>query len=359
MIKLIITLVVGITGGIAALKLKIPAGAMIGSMLCVALYNVITGNAFLPQDIRVITQIAAGAFIGSGIKYKDVQDLKLMIKPAVLMVSSMMILDLFMGYLMYKITGIDLVTSLFASAPGGLMDMTLISADLGADTSKVAVLQMARLMTVMIIFPPIIKFVSSNISKKKEKNVQQLLSCTELDKDPKDINKKSKDTKKKNAGNLMLTLMVASAAGYIGYISKIPAGAMTFALISSASLNVIFSRGYMPLNLRRLTQMFAGVLIGERMTYADIIALKSVIIPVLILLIGIIIINLCIGIFINKAAGLEIVTSLFASAPGGVSDMALIAEELGADAPKVAILQLARYVCIIGIFPILIKLLCS
>lgn len=358
MIKLIITLIVGITGGLAALKLKIPAGAMIGSMLCVAFYNVITGNAFLPQDIKVITQIAAGAFIGSGIRYKDVQDLKLMIKPAVLMVSSMMILDLFMGYVMYKITGIDLVTSLFASAPGGLMDMTLISVDLGADTSKVAVLQMARLMTVMIIFPPMIKFISSNITKKKSENVQQL-SCTELDKDSKTINKKSEGTKNKNAVNLMLTLTAASIAGYIGYISKIPAGAMTFALISSASLNVIFSRGYMPLNLRRLTQMFAGVLIGERMTYADLTALKSVIIPALLLLTGIIIINLCIGIFINKAAGLEIITSLFASAPGGVSDMALIAEELGADAPKVAILQLARYVCIIGIFPILIKFLCS
>lgn len=358
MIKLTITLIVGITGGLAALKLKIPAGAMIGSMLCVAFYNVITGNAFLPQDIRVITQIAAGAFIGSGIRYKDVQDLKLMIKPAVLMVSAMMILDLLMGYLMYKITGIDLVTSLFASAPGGLMDMTLISVDLGADTSKVAVLQMARLMTVMIIFPPMIKFISSNISKKKKHNIQQP-SCTKSDEDSETIDKKSENTKNKNAGSLMLTLIVASLAGYIGYISKIPAGAMTFALIAAASLNVIFSRAYMPLNLRRLTQMFAGVLIGERMTYADLLALKSVIIPALILLTGIIIINLCIGIFINKAAGLEIITSLFASAPGGVSDMALIAEELGADAPKVAILQLARYVCIIGTFPIIIKFLCS
>ena len=109
-------------------------------MLLVAVYSIITGNAFLPQDARVITQIAAGAFIGSGIKKKDVLDLRKMMKPAVLMLSFMITLDLLMGYIMYKATGISFLTFLFASAPGGLMDISLISQDLGADSSKVAIL---------------------------------------------------------------------------------------------------------------------------------------------------------------------------------------------------------------------------
>jgi membrane AbrB-like protein len=134
---------------------------------------------------------------------------------------------------------------------------------------------------------------------------------------------------------------------------------MTFAMVAAGALNVIFGRGYLPLTLRKLTQVFAGVLIGERMTYADVISLKSVMIPAIVLLVGIIIVNLCIGFLISRISRIELLTSLLASAPGGVSDMALIAKDLGGDGPKVAILQLTRYVCVIAFFPIVIKFLCS
>lgn len=347
--KLIITLLIGFSGGLAALKLKVPAGAMIGSMLCVSVYSIITGNAYLPQNARLITQISAGAFIGSGIRKKDVVDLKKMIKPAILMLSLMITLDLLMGYIMYKVTGISLVTCLFASAPGGLMDMALISQGLGADSSKVAILQLVRLFSVMLIFPTMIKFISKKYDAPRKYYETDFTSeSTEND-----------ISKKERTKQLMMTMCVALVAGVIGYIAKIPAGAMTFAMLSVGALNVFFDKGYMPINMRRATQVFAGVLIGERMMYSDLIALKSVLLPAIILLIGIVAVNICIGILITKVTGLELVTSLLASAPGGVSDMAIIAKDLGGDGPKVAIFQLVRYVFIIALFPIIIKYICG
>lgn len=323
--KLIITLLIGFSGGLTALKFKVPAGAMIGAMLSVALYNIITGDAFLPQNVRVITQIAAGAFIGAGIKRKDVLDLKTMVKPAVL------------------------VTCLFACAPGGIVDMSLISHDLGADASKVAILQLVRLMSVMILFPIIIKFVAKQYDTPKKDDDNNCIN----------VSTKGHMHQKEKCINLMITIGVALIAGFLGYKTKIPAGAMTFAMLSVGALNVILKKGYMPINIRRATQVFAGVLIGERMMYSDLLALRSVLLPAFILLLGIIAVNVCIGFLITKVSGLEIVTSLLASAPGGVSDMAIIAKDLGGDAPKVAILQLVRYVCIIAIFPIIIKVICG
>lgn len=351
MIKLFLTLIIGILGGTTALKFKVPAGAMIGSMLSVSVYNIFTGNAYLPQNIRIITQIAAGAYIGAKISGNDVKGLKLMVKPAALMLTSMIILDILMGFIMYKFTRIDLVTSLFACAPGGLVDMSLISHDLGADTSKVAILQIVRLMTVLMVLPLIIKNISF---KSREYCVDSNVEHISIETGNKNINKKTVSEK---SINLLLTIIVAAIAGSIGYFLNIPAGAMTFAMFSISFLNVVFDKGYMPLSLRRLTQMFAGVLIGERMTYGDIISLKNMIIPAIILLLGVIIVNMIIGIVVNKVTCLELTTSLFASAPGGMSDMALIAEDFGADAPKVAILQLARYATIIAVYPIIIKIL--
>ncbi|TDT52032.1 AbrB family transcriptional regulator [Fonticella tunisiensis] len=361
MFKLIVTVIIGLIGGFTALRLKVPAGAMVGAMLSVALFNVITGNAYLPEDVRIVTQIAAGAFIGAGITYKDILDLRLMIKPAVLMVSSMIILDLLMGYIMYKITSIDLITSLFASAPGGIVDMSLISSDLGADSSKVAILQMVRLMSVMILFPSLMKFISSHLTAWKNGNGSKKEACSDLLSASSEVDEtvNLKYTTKEKYVNLALTMLVALAAGLLGYKIKIPAGAMTFSMIAVGILSIFFKIGYMSVNIRRITQVFAGILIGERMTFADLISLKSVILPAFILLIGIIVVNLCIGLLISKVSGLELITSLLASAPGGVSDMALIARDLGGDAPKVAILQLARYICVIALFPIIIKYVSS
>ncbi|WP_242865880.1 AbrB family transcriptional regulator [Desnuesiella massiliensis] len=356
MINLLITLAIGGIGALIALRLKVPAGAMVGSMLAVALFNVVTGEALIPQNVRIITQIAAGAFIGAGVSYKDVAGLKSMVKPAILMVSSMIVLDLIMGYIMYKTTDIDLVTSLFACAPGGIVDMSIISSDLGADSSKVAILQMVRLMSVFALLPSIMKFLSSRIEKKVAKKQSKSINISEVELDKKCLEKdKKKYVGKEALINLGITTIIATIAGLIGYKLKIPAGTMTFSMVAIGILNIFTGRGYMPLNIRRMTQVFAGALIGEKMTFADLMALKGIVVPALILLIGIILVNLCIGIFISKVSDLELITSLLASAPGGVSDMALIAKDLGGDGPKVAILQLARYVCIIAFFPIIIK----
>jgi uncharacterized protein len=355
MIELVLTIIVGFIGGLTALRFKVPAGAMVGSMLATGVFSVTTGKAFMPQDVKVITQIAAGAFIGAGITRKDVLDLRYIVKPAALMVSSMMILNLLMGYIMYRTTGIDLVTCLFASAPAGIVDMSLISSDMGADTSKVAILQMVRLLIVFIVLPPLMKFIHSKLYSNKLQEIakEEVVSTELVETDEKNI--KDKKIIREKTINLTLTLGVALVLGLAGYKLGVPAGAMTFAMAAVGALNIYSGKGYMPLNLRKATQVFAGILIGERMTYADVIALKSVIVPALIMLVGIIVVNFFIGFLISKFGGIEIVTALLASAPGGVSDMALIAKDLGGDAPKVAIMQLSRYVCIIAFFPIIIK----
>lgn len=351
---LIITIAIGFIGGFLGLKLKLPAGMMVGTLIAIAIFNVSTGQAYMPQDVRIITQIAAGAFIGSGVSKKDVIELKYIVKPAIYMIISMIGLNLLMGLMMSKITGLDLITSLFATAPGGVIDMSLISSDMGADTSKVAVLQLARLMIVLTILPAIMKFIHWRVHLSKAKDIS--VGEVAVGKDNTKAKAITQSLPMKGSSiNLVLTLGIAFIFGFVGYTLGIPAGAMTFSMMSVGALNVLTGRGFMPLKLRRVTQVFAGTLIGSRMTYEDIIALDSVLLPAIMMLIGIVIINLLIGFLISKLGGLEITTALLASAPGGMSDMAIIARELGGDGPKVAVLQLTRYVSVIAFFPMIIK----
>ena len=84
-------------------------------------------------------------------------------------------------------------------------------------------------------------------------------------------------------------------------------------------------------------------------------ALPALIEPILIVLLCTLLCNYICGFLMHKICKLDISTSLFGSIPAGVSDMALIATDLGGDAPKVAVLQLVRYIGLFSVMPIVIK----
>lgn len=356
---LIVTLVIGIAGGTLFLKLKFPAGAMVGAMFLVAVFSVSTGKAEMPLNVRVLTQMVAGAYIGATIQYQDLLALKKIVAPAFLMMFMMISLDLVMGYILFRTTDLDLATALMACAPGGIMDISLIAADVGANSSKVAILQLMRLMTVMAFFPLMMKKISAKISAKIGAGETAGQGPDKLSVTPAQENRIKNQwyLSRRFRQNLFLTLAVAALAGWLGFYLGVPAGTLTFAMAATALFNILTGRGYMSATLRRITQMLAGTLIGVRMTYEDLLALKEVMLPALLLIIGIIAINLTVGYLLDKITRIGLITSLIASVPGGVSDMALIAGELGGDQNKVAVLQLFRYVFVIAVYPVLIRYL--
>lgn len=119
---IIITILIGIIGGLTAIRLKIPAGAVIGSLIAVSLFSILTGKAEFPHSFKLVTQIGTGAYIGSHIRKKDVVELKRIIKPAIILTISMCLFGILAGTFISKYSDIDLTTALFATAPAGLTD---------------------------------------------------------------------------------------------------------------------------------------------------------------------------------------------------------------------------------------------
>lgn len=338
---MIITILVGIIGMIIALYFKVPAGAMIGALASVGIYNIFTDAAFLPSNFKILTQIATGIFIGAKISKKDILGLKTVFIPGIIVVIVMGIFNFFMGYFITKTTQIDIVTALFATAPGGITDMSIIAYDFGAEASIVALLQLIRLISVVTLIPIIIKTLTQN--KKKEIQKKEFIS--------------KKNYQNKRFSEIIITLLLGSIGGFIGISLKIPSGAMTGAMIASALYNIFSNKAYMPLKLRQIIQMFAGTMIGSKITSSDIQNLDTMIIPVFIVIIGFCLLNIILGFIILKITNFSVETSFFAASPGGMSDMSIIASEMGADTPKVAIIQFLRLVSVVALYPILIKLL--
>lgn len=155
--RFLVTIIVGIIGGLLGIALSIPAGAMMGSFIFVAIFNAFLYELFIPIKMKYGIQILVGAVIGLGVTMDNILDLKKIIAPAFMAVSLLLAIGILLGLSLNKIWKIELITALLASAPGGLTSMSLIALDLGADISFVTSLQFMRLVAIMIFYPFIMR----------------------------------------------------------------------------------------------------------------------------------------------------------------------------------------------------------
>ena len=156
MVNLGITLVIGTLFGFLFFKLKVPGGMMVGALLAVSVLSVCTDFAYMPSYARVAAQITAGAFIACTVEKSDLKRLPYIIKPAAILLTGMLILNIAMGFLIHGVTDLDWVTAFMCAVPGGMSDTPIIAADMGGNGGKVAVMQFARLLTCIGLFPSLI-----------------------------------------------------------------------------------------------------------------------------------------------------------------------------------------------------------
>jgi len=331
-INLILTIIIAILGGYLADKKKVPAAYMLGALFLVAIFNVLFNRAFFPTYFKFITQIATGTFIGSKFRSEDIKMLKKVIVPGMTMVVLMIAFSFLLSYLMSTFLGIDSLTSFFATAPGGIMDISLIAYDFKANTSQVALLQLIRLISVIAFVP---FFTKKCYDRNNKKNVS-------FEQEIKNEIKEEEKIENKNKKSLLFTIIIGIIGGVIALV---------------AYFNVKTHRAYMPLTLRKIIQSFGGALIGAKVTLTDVIALKDLVLPIILIIIGFCLMNVFVGFFLYRTTKFSLSTALLSASPGGMSDISLMAEDLGANGPQVASIQFLRAIFIVGVYPIIIKIL--
>ena len=155
-LQMAVTLAAAICGVFAARKLKLPVPFMLGAMLGVAVFNIITANAWFPKDVKTFTQSVSGAYIGLSLTRKDLRNIRQLIAPTVVMVICFLGFTTGVGFVLYKVFGLDPATSFLVAIPGGVTEISLMSYEMGADPAIVSFLQTFRVFAVYLIFPAMI-----------------------------------------------------------------------------------------------------------------------------------------------------------------------------------------------------------
>lgn len=129
---------------------------------------------------------------------------------------------------------------------------------------------------------------------------------------------------------------------------------MVGAIAGAAVFSVSTGAALMPSAAKTVAQCLAGAFIACSVERSDAAALPKLIRPAMALLGAVLALNLLLGFLIWWCSPMDLLTSLMCAVPGGMSDTPIIAADLGADAPKVALLQFVRMSAGIGLFPTLI-----
>lgn len=342
-VYLILTLAVGAALGFLFYKLKVPGGYMVGAVVGVAVISIIWGAGYMPKDSKTFVQIIAGAFIGCSMEKSDVKRLPKIIKPALIMLASFLVLNLATGFIIYFVSPLDLVTSLMSTVPGGISDTPIIAAGMGADAPKVAVMQMVRQVLGIGILPSIIMLYDKK-RKSKDDTTREVFTG------------KREKSKTKSWQALLVTLAVASLFGIIGKWTTFPSGAFVFPIISVLILKLKFDFAYLPRWLKQCAQVLSGCYIGSIITMSDVIDLRYLLLPLVIIIVGYIANCFGTGILISKTCGFSKKEAMLITTPAGASDMALISADIGVNNTDVIILQVIRAVVVMTLFPQIVSL---
>ena len=275
MSHLLLTLGAGAVLGLAFLRLKVPGGMMVGAMVGVAAFNIGTGLAYMPATARLAAQITAGAFIGASVEKRDLRRMPKLIKPALILLGGMLILNLAMGPVIHALSGLDWMTSFFCAVPGGISDTPIIAADMGADAGDVALAQFSRLVAGIGIFPSLILAMTQH-DPQGEEGAHQAGAAD----------------RQKAPASVALTIVVAAVCGFIGKRSGVPVGALLFAMLGVIALKLLTDRAAVPLWLKRLAQLLSGAYIGSSMGLADLLEMRVLLLPIVLLVLALSLIHI-------------------------------------------------------------------
>lgn len=339
----LVTLAVALAGWFLAEKIGLSAPAMLGSMIAVGATNVIFGYADMPDWIRVFAQGISGAFIGMSITRSDLLHMRKLALPGLLLVALFTINTIVMGVVIHHVCGLDLFTALFSCIAGGVTDISLIAMDYDADVGTVGLMQTARLVAVLLLFPGWIKLVCRD-----QPDAPHVVEPGEHGRERGAHVFALLRGKREKAG---FTVAVAIVCGALGMLSGVPAGAMVFPLFAVAALNLSVHVCYVPLQVKNIAQLLAGSLVGVSMTPQTFSSLSTTLLPVVLLVGSYWLVNFIYAMLCQMLKLLDLKSALFVSAPGGATDIALIAADLNADLTKIAVLQVMRAVYAVTLMP--------
>jgi uncharacterized protein len=234
-----------------------------------------------------------------------------------------------------RFINIDSATSVFGSIPGGLSEMVAASESVQANAAMVTIFQTVRLLTVVFTVPFFVVYLFAT-------------NTTSL---PQQVTNSIGDLSIFAYGWFIIPIL----AGWF-LRNYLPAAYVIGPLLATALLKIsVVDLPVLPQFLLILAQISVGISMGSKITLQDLKQGGKYCGIYFLLAIIVIVTSFGLGYLFSIVTHLHLPTALLSFAPGGLVEMVLTAQSVGADPAIVSSLQFIRLLFIIMFVPSILK----
>jgi hypothetical protein len=152
----------------------------------------------------------------------------------------------------------------------------------------------------------------------------------------------------------LLAYALALAGGYVASRLSVPLPWMLGPFFVCGTLSAFgLKLAFLPMG-RELGQLAVGLAVGLRFTPATLAATASLLPAMLAATLYVVFFTFLAALIFRPLAGVDRVTAFFATAAGGVADMAVVAKAHGGDSSAVAIVHALRVSSVVAVVPVLV-----
>ena len=150
---------------------------------------------------------------------------------------------------------------------------------------------------------------------------------------------------------IVLTLLLATAAGALASLIRMPLPWMLGPLFAVGAASLIgYRMEFVPMG-RELGQVAIGLAVGMRFTPAVLATALSLLPHMAVATIFVIVVTSLAAVLHAVLAGIDRDTAFFATAAGGMADMAVVAEQRGGDPVAVSVTHAIRVATVVSTVP--------
>lgn len=222
----------------------------------------------------------------------------------------------------------DRPTAFFSAAPGGLADMSIMAADAGASLRHVALVQAARILTILFFIPFWLQYVQHQPIGGA---APATLHFSEL---------------------LVVDALAIGLIAWAGWQIATRMGLIAASMIGPLLLSGIlhgfgFTTVKVPSEILILAQITIGIVIGGNFVGVTLREFVSILSWGFAFAVLLVVVSAAISYAVAGLTGIDATTMLLAYAPGGQNEMAILALVLHLDVAIIALHQLIRVVLVI------------
>jgi membrane AbrB-like protein len=334
-LQVVVTLMIGTCGAMAAIAAGLPAAALIGSALSVSFVSFCRLPTAVPPWLRNMAFAAIGCSLGSGVN-TDFFEL------AVKWPLSLSGLVLVMGVILFTSSWVltaffnqSKITAILAASPGALSYSLAIAATGIGDARAIIVIQSIRLLSITTCLPLVLDFLNLEHGSGGGSQHHSLpLMAT--------------------AGVFLLTLVF----GFVLSNRRLPAAYLIAGVLVSGVLHYMgIVSGRPQTGFLSTGFVITGAVIGARFTSIPLADIKRLVGGALAVVVVSSSIAALFAALAAKLLGLPFGQLWVSYAPGGVEAMAAMALSLGYDSAFVATHHLFRIILLLFLLPVLLGVL--